>query len=159
MHLQGIIGYLLTPCDDAGRVDHALLARHVEEMIGAGVHALAPLGSTGCLPYLDDAEREAVVETVVGAAADRLPVLAGVSSLGTASTVRHARHAERAGAAAVQVLPSTYWKLTEAEIHDYYRAVCDAISLPVMVYNNRSPPAWTCPCRSWRSWPRCPMSP
>ena len=79
-------------------------------MIGAGVHALAPLGSTGCLPYLDDAEREAVVETVVGAAADRLPVLAGVSSLGTASTVRHARHAERAGAAAVQVLPSTYWK-------------------------------------------------
>ena len=54
-------------------------------MIGAGVHALAPLGSTGCLPYLDDAEREAVVETVVGAAADRLPVLAGVSSLGTAS--------------------------------------------------------------------------
>ncbi|MFG0232027.1 dihydrodipicolinate synthase family protein [Achromobacter sp. 413638] len=136
MHLQGIIGYLLTPCDDAGRVDHALLARHVEEMIGAGVHALAPLGSTGCLPYLDDAEREAVVETVVGAAAGRLPVLAGVSSLGTASTVRHARHAERAGAAAVQVLPSTYWKLTEAEIHDYYRAVCDAISLPVMVYNN-----------------------
>ena len=85
MHLQGIIGYLLTPCDDAGRVDHALLARHVEEMIGAGVHALAPLGSTGCLPYLDDAEREAVVETVVGAAAGRLPVLAGVSSLGTAS--------------------------------------------------------------------------
>ena len=50
--------------------------------------------------------------------------------------MRHARHAERAGAAAVQVLPSTYWKLTEAEIHDYYRAVCDAISLPVMVYNN-----------------------
>ena len=34
------------------------------------------------------------------------------------------------------MLPSTYWKLTEAEIHDYYRAVCDAISLPVMVYNN-----------------------
>ena len=92
-------------------------------MIGAGVHALAPLGSTGCLPYLDDAEREAVVETVVGAAAGRLPVLAGVSSLGTASTVRHARHAERAGAAAVQVLPSTYWKLTEAEIHDYYRGL------------------------------------
>ena len=97
-------------------------------MIGAGVHALAPLGSTGCLPYLDDAEREAVVETVVGAAAGRLPVLAGVSSLGTASRAPRApRRARRrgGGAGAAQHLLET----TEAEIHDYYRAVCDAISL------------------------------
>lgn len=136
MRLKGIIGYLLTPCDDSGAVDHGMLERHVERLIGDGVHALAPLGSVGCLPYLDDAEREAVIRTAVAAAAGRVPVLAGVSSLGTASTARHARYAERAGAAAVQVLPSTYWKLTEAEILAYYREVCQAVSIPVMVYNN-----------------------
>ena len=79
-------------------------------MIGAGVHALAPLGSTGCLPYLDDAEREAVVETVVGAAAGRLPVLAGVSSLGTASpcaTRATPSAARRGGAGAAQHLLET----------------------------------------------------
>ena len=58
MHLKGIIGYLLTPCDEQGRVDHALLETHVERLIGEGVHALAPLGSVGCLPYLDDGERK-----------------------------------------------------------------------------------------------------
>ena len=118
MHLKGIIGYLLTPCDEQGRVDHALLETHVERLIGEGVHALAPLGSVGCLPYLDDGEREAVIDTVIGAVGKRLPVLAGVSSLSTSSTVRHARYAERAGVAALQLLPSAYWKLTQEEIHD-----------------------------------------
>ncbi|OAE54103.1 dihydrodipicolinate synthase family protein [Achromobacter insolitus] len=136
MHLKGIIGYLLTPCDESGGVDHALLEAHVERLIGEGVHALAPLGSVGCLPYLDDGEREAVIDTVIGAARGRVPVLAGVSSLSTASTVRHARYAERAGAAALQLLPSTYWKLTQDEILAYYREVCESVSAPVMVYNN-----------------------
>ncbi|AZG10987.1 dihydrodipicolinate synthase family protein [Pigmentiphaga sp. H8] len=134
--MKGIIAYLLTPCDSEGRVDHAVLASHVERLIEEGVHGLAPLGSTGCLPYLTDEEREGVIRTVVRAAAGRVPVVAGVSSLTTASTVRHARYAEQAGASAIQVLPSTYWKLTEDEIFAYYRAVCEAVSLPVMAYNN-----------------------
>lgn len=136
MHLKGIIGYLLTPCDDSGRIDHALLARHAERLMDEGVHALAPLGSVGCLPYLADDEREEVIRTVVGTAGGKVPVLAGVSSLSTAGTVRHARYAERAGASAIQVLPSTYWKLSEDEIYAYYREVCEAVSIPVMVYNN-----------------------
>jgi len=60
----------------------------------AGVHALAPLGSTGVLPYLTDDEREAVAETVVKRVAGRVPTLVGVSSLTTERTVHHARHAE-----------------------------------------------------------------
>ena len=46
MHLKGIIGYLLTPCDDGGRVDHALLAMHAQRLISEGVHALAPVSYT-----------------------------------------------------------------------------------------------------------------
>ncbi|WP_382323464.1 dihydrodipicolinate synthase family protein [Hydrogenophaga sp. UC242_50] len=134
--MNGIVGYLLTPCDASGQVDHALLARHVERLVNLGVHGLAPLGSVGCLPYLGDGERDAVIRTTVAAAAGRVPVLAGVSSLGTAQTIRHARFAQEAGASAIQVLPSTYWTLTEAEIFEYYRQVAEAVSIPVMVYNN-----------------------
>lgn len=136
MQMNGIVGYLLTPCDASGQVDHLLLTHHVERLVGLGVHGLCPLGSVGCLPYLSDEEREAVIRTVVAAAAGRVPVLAGVSSLSTAQTVRHARFAQAAGATAIQVLPSTYWKLTESEIFEYYRQVAEAVSIPLMIYNN-----------------------
>lgn len=136
MNMNGIIGYLLTPCDGQGQVDHALLAHHVERLVAAGVHGVAPLGSVGCLPYLTDDECDAVIRTTVGASAGRVPVLAGVSGLSSAQTVRRARYAEQAGATAVQVLPSTYWRLTEDELFAYYRQVAEAVSIPVMAYNN-----------------------
>lgn len=136
MNMNGIVGYLLTPCDGQDQIDHALLAQHVERLIASGVHGVAPLGSVGCLPYLTDDECDAVIRTTVAATAGRVPVLAGVSGLSTAQTVRRARFAEQAGATAVQVLPSTYWQLTEDELFTYYRQVAEAVSIPVMAYNN-----------------------
>ncbi|HDS1530731.1 TPA: dihydrodipicolinate synthase family protein [Stenotrophomonas maltophilia] len=136
MQLSGIVGYLLTPFDEVNCVDGDLLSLHVERLIEGGVHGIAPLGSVGCLPYLSDEERVTVIHRTVQACAGRVPVLAGVSSLSTESTVRHARAAEAAGVSAIQVLPSTYWKLTEEEIFAYYRAVAEAVSIPVMAYNN-----------------------
>jgi 4-hydroxy-tetrahydrodipicolinate synthase len=134
--LWGIIGYLITPFGADGAVDVEMLARLTDRMIEGGVHGVAPLGSTGCLPYLSDGEREAVTEIVCGRAKGRVPVLVGVSSLTTDGTVHHARFAEKAGAAAVMVLPVSYWKLTDEEIFRHYERVADAVSVPVMAYNN-----------------------
>jgi 4-hydroxy-tetrahydrodipicolinate synthase len=134
--LWGIIGYLITPFADDGAVDVEMLARLTDRMIEGGVHGVAPLGSTGCLPYLSDEEREAVTETVCGRAKGRVPVLVGVSSLTTDGTIHHARFAEKAGAAAVMVLPVSYWKLTDDEIFRHYERVAGAVSVPVMAYNN-----------------------
>jgi 4-hydroxy-tetrahydrodipicolinate synthase len=63
-------------------------------------------------------------------------VLVGVSHLTTAGVVRHARFAEQAGAAAVMVIPMSYWKLTDDEIFRHYDRVASAISVPIMAYNN-----------------------
>ncbi|MDC0718342.1 dihydrodipicolinate synthase family protein [Nannocystis bainbridge] len=134
--LRGIVAYPITPFTDSGRVDERLLTRIVDDMLAAGVHALAPLGSTGVLPYLTDDEREAVAETVVKRAAGRVPTLVGVSSLTTERTVHHARHAEQVGASAVMVIPLSYWKLTDDEIVGHFEAVARAISIPIAVYNN-----------------------
>lgn len=134
--LWGIIGYLITPFAADGAVDVEMLARLTDRMIEGGVHGVAPLGSTGCLPYLSDGEREAVTETVCGCAKGRVPVLVGVSSLTTDGTIHHARFAEKAGAAAVMVLPVSYWKLTDDEIFRHYERVAGAVSVPVMAYNN-----------------------
>ncbi|WP_437553110.1 dihydrodipicolinate synthase family protein [Sorangium sp. So ce367] len=134
--LRGIIAYPITPFTEAGRVDEQLLGRIVDDMLAAGVHAIAPLGSTGVLPYLSDAEREAVTDIVVRRVAGRVPTLVGVSSLTTERTVHHARYAERAGAAAVMILPMSYWKLSDKEIVAHFEAVAKAISVPIAVYNN-----------------------
>ena len=134
--LRGIIGYTITPFQEDGRVDLGTLRLLTDRMAGSGVHAIAPLGSTGSLPYLDDAEREAVIDTTMAAVRGRVPVLAGVSSLTTERTLHHARFAERAGAAAVMVIPMSYWKLTEEEIFRHFDRIASAISLPIMAYNN-----------------------
>lgn len=134
--LRGIIAYPITPFSDAGRVNEDLLGSIVEKMVGAGVHAIAPLGSTGVLPYLNDGEREAVAEVVVKQVRGRAPTMVGVSSLTTERTIHHARHAERVGASAVMILPMSYWKLTDREVVQHFDAVARAISIPIAVYNN-----------------------
>ncbi|QRN95090.1 dihydrodipicolinate synthase family protein [Archangium violaceum] len=134
--LRGIIGYTITPFRLDGNVDLDLLRTLTGRMVASGVHAIAPLGSTGSLPYLNDEEREAVAETTVKAVAGRVPVMVGVSSLTTERTVHHARFAERVGADAVMIIPMSYWKLTEEEIFRHFDTVARATSLPIMAYNN-----------------------
>lgn len=134
--LHGIVGYPITPFTNGDRVDEVRLADIVETMVEAGVHAIAPLGSTGVLPYLSDDEREQVAETVLKRVAGRVPTLVGVSSLTTERALHHAKHAEAVGATSVMILPMSYWKLTDDEIMAHFKAVADAISIPIAVYNN-----------------------
>ncbi len=134
--LRGIISYPITPFDGNDRVDHQRLTQIVERMVKSGVHAIAPLGSAGVLPYLSEGEREAVATTVLETVAKRVPTLVGISSLTTERTVHHARFAQKLGASALMVMPLSYWKLRDAEIVTHYRTVASATSLPLVVYNN-----------------------
>jgi 4-hydroxy-tetrahydrodipicolinate synthase len=134
--LKGIIAYPITPFSTEGLVDINKYKTLLERMLKAGVHAVAPLGSAGVLPYLSDPEREAVVTATMEQVAGRVPVMIGVSGLTTERVVYHARFAEKQGAAAVMVIPMSYWKLTEAEIFTHFDKVASAISVPIMAYNN-----------------------
>lgn len=135
MRLSGLWVALLTPFDAEGRVDHVALADLVDDLVPRGVDGLVPLGSTGEFTELDRQERREVVSTVAGAAAGRVPVLAGVSGLSTSSTCRYAADAETAGADAVLVLPPLYWKQPDEGVLDHFRTVADATSLPVVAYD------------------------
>jgi 4-hydroxy-tetrahydrodipicolinate synthase len=133
---NGIIAYPITPFDDNEKVDIPLFKTLVERLIISGAHGIAPLGSTGVLPYLTDAEKEAITEATLHQVDGRVPTLAGVSNLTTESTIYHARFAEKAGATAVMIIPMSYWKLTDDEIVKHYDAVASKISIPIMAYNN-----------------------
>ncbi|MFD7462029.1 MULTISPECIES: dihydrodipicolinate synthase family protein [unclassified Streptomyces] len=135
--LKGIISYPITPFDTAtGEVDLAALGRLTEDLVAAGSHAVAPLGSTGESAYLREDEWDAVCETTLQTVASRVPTLVGVSHWSTEGTIRRARVAARNGATAVMVLPQVYWKLTPAELERHYAAVAAATDLPMMLYNN-----------------------
>jgi 4-hydroxy-tetrahydrodipicolinate synthase len=132
---HGIIAYPVTPFDD-GAVDTAGLTIVVDRLVAAGVHAIAPLGSTGELAYLNETEFDTVVHTTVTSVDGRLPVIVGASDLTTANTVRRARYAQQEGADAVMIAPVSYWKLSEREIAQHYASVSEAIDIPIMAYNN-----------------------
>ncbi|OBH89873.1 dihydrodipicolinate synthase family protein [Mycobacterium sp. E2733] len=133
--IHGIIAYPVTPFAGEG-INTARLAALVDRLVSSGVHAIAPLGSTGELAYLDEPEFDAVVDTTIATVDRRVPVIVGVSDVTTAKTIRRAQYAQRAGADAVMVLPVSYWKLSEREIVQHYRSIGDAISIPIMAYNN-----------------------
>lgn len=133
---EGILPALVTPLSpDAEAVDHDALAEVVEGLIAAGVSGLVPCGSTGEFVTLTGEERRAVIETVIAAAAGRVPVVPHTGALSTAETVALSTHAEAAGAAAVMIVPPFYERLTERELLAHYAAVAEAVTVPLMYYN------------------------
>lgn len=133
---KGIIAYPITPFNSNEKVDMPLFKKLLERLIVNGSHAVAPLGSTGVLPYLTDEEREAITVATIEQVNRRVPVLVGVSSLTTERTIHHAKFAEKAGASAVMIIPMSYWKLTDDEIVQHYDTVAKQITIPIMAYNN-----------------------
>ncbi len=133
---KGIIAYPITPFDKNEKIDIALFKKLVERLVKSGSHAIAPLGSTGVMPYLNDEEKEAITEATIKQVNNRVPILVGVSNLTTERTIHHAKFAEKAGADAVMIIPMSYWKLTDDEIVTHYEAVAKQISIPIMAYNN-----------------------
>lgn len=133
---KGIIAYPITPFDENEKVDIPLFKHLVERLITSGSHGIAPLGSTGVMPYLSDEEKEEVTEATLQQVKGRIPTLVGVSNLTTEKTIHHAQFAEKAGADAVMIIPMSYWKLTDYEIVTHYDAVASKISIPIMAYNN-----------------------
>lgn len=133
---KGVIAYPVTPFDNNENIDIPLFRKQVERLIRVGSHGIAPLGSTGVMPYLSDDEKESLTETCLRQVAGRVPTLVGVSNLTTEKTVYHAQFAEKAGATAVMVIPMSYWKLSDDEIAKHYDTVASKISIPIMAYNN-----------------------
>ncbi|MDY7581081.1 dihydrodipicolinate synthase family protein [Pseudomonas sp. CCI3.1] len=135
--IHGIIGYTITPFSaDGEHLDLDALGQSIDRLVDSGVHAIAPLGSTGEGAYLSDLEWDRVCEFSIQHVARRVPTVVSVSDLTTAKAVRRARFAQAQGADVVMVLPASYWRLSEAEILAHYQAIGSSIQVPIMLYNN-----------------------
>ena len=130
----GSITALITPFSN-GAVDEKGFQEFVDWQITEGTKGLVPVGTTGESPTLSHDEHKRVVELCVEAAEKRVPVIAGAGSNNTAEAVELAIHAEEAGADAVLIVMPYYNKPTQEGMYRHYRAINDAIGIPILIYN------------------------
>jgi len=132
---RGSIPALVTPFTDAGAVDEASFASHVEWQIAEGSSGLVPVGTTGESPTLSHSEHKRVVELCIETARLRVPVMAGAGSNNTREAVELAQHAEKVGADAVLVVTPYYNKPTQKGLYAHFAAIAEAVKLPIYIYN------------------------
>ena len=125
---------LLTPFTASGEVAIDAVLMHTEFLLGHGITALMPCGTTGEGILLDPDEIVSLVAAVTRAANGRARVLAHVGRASTRDTVALARRVVDVGAAAVSAVEPYYYKYADAEIRDHYRALLHAVDVPVYAY-------------------------
>jgi 4-hydroxy-tetrahydrodipicolinate synthase len=133
---RGVFPYLVSPIDARGRILTDVLGKLAADLIKAGVHGLTPLGSTGEFAYLNRTQREAVMQATIEAAGKRVPVIAGVASTATADAIEQAKAYQKLGADGILAILEAYFPLKDAQIESYFRAIADAVDIPVVLYTN-----------------------
>jgi 4-hydroxy-tetrahydrodipicolinate synthase len=131
---QGSFTALVTPFRN-GSIDEVAFRTLVDWQIEEGTDGLVPVGTTGESPTLSHEEHRQVVEWCVDQARRRVPIVAGAGSNSTAEAVELAQHAEQAGASAVLVVTPYYNKPTQEGLYQHFKAVNDAIGIPILIYN------------------------
>jgi 4-hydroxy-tetrahydrodipicolinate synthase len=133
---HGVFPYLVSPVDADGKIREPVLGRLCDDLIKSGVHGLTPLGSTGEFAYLGNAQRAAVVQTTIETANGRVPVVAGVASTSTLDAVAQAKAYQKLGADGILAILEAYFPLQDAQVEAYFRAIADAVDIPVVIYTN-----------------------
>ncbi|MEA3177756.1 MAG: 1-pyrroline-4-hydroxy-2-carboxylate deaminase [Gammaproteobacteria bacterium] len=137
---SGVFPAATTQFDQSLNVDLAATQAVQAALIRDGVHGMVVLGTVGENNSLSADEKRAVLKAAVETSAGKVPVITGVSELTTPNAVAYARDAERLGADGLMVLPAMVYVPSAAELEHHFRAVAQATSLPIMLYNN--PPAY-----------------
>ncbi|WP_299287673.1 4-hydroxy-tetrahydrodipicolinate synthase [uncultured Tateyamaria sp.] len=131
---KGSMPALVTPFRN-GALDLETLKKLVEWHIGEGTNGFVPVGTTGESPTLTHEEHETVIDTVVKAAAGRVPVIAGAGSNNTVEAIRFVQFAEKVGAAAALVVTPYYNKPTQRGLIAHFKALHDCADIPIIIYN------------------------
>ncbi len=134
---RGSYTVTITPfTEDGSAIDVPALKRFLDWQVAAGVPGVIILGSTGEFLTVSDEERRLFVKATVEHVARRMDVLVGTMNAHTPNAVRYSREAEELGADGLMIVPPYYYTPTEDEIFNYYRAISEAVSIPIMLYNN-----------------------
>ena len=122
--------------EDGSAIDTESWKKFLDWQVACGVPGIIVLGTTGEFLTVTDDERRELVSATIEHTNGRMDVLVGSMNAHTPNAVRYSREAEELGADGLMILPPYYYTPTEDEIFNYYRAICEAVSVPIMLYNN-----------------------
>jgi 4-hydroxy-tetrahydrodipicolinate synthase len=132
---HGIFPPSITPLNADESVDAASTRSLTEYLIDSGVHGIWAMGTTGEFPALDPYQREVAISATMEAVRGRVPVIVNISDGGTGRAIEHARIAQRLGADAIAATPTYYFNHSQDEMLSHYRAIRNAVDLPLFIYN------------------------
>src|SRR6195952_3793854 len=133
---HGVFPYLVSPLDASGQIRTEVLGRLCDDLVKSGVHGLTPLGSTGEFAYLNNVQRIAVGQATIEAAPRRAALIPGVVSTSTIDAVAQAKAYQKMGADGIRAILEAYFPLGDAQVESYFRAIADAVDIPVVIYTN-----------------------
>jgi 4-hydroxy-tetrahydrodipicolinate synthase len=131
---HGSLVAIVTPFKK-GKLDEKALGDLIDWQIAQGTHGIVPCGTTGESATLTHEEHERVVAFTVEAARGRVPVIAGSGSNSTDEAIALTKHAKRAGADGALLITPYYNKPTQEGLYRHYKAVAEAVDLPIVLYN------------------------
>ncbi len=136
---RGVFAIPVTPFDKIGALDEASLRRCIEFCVATGAHGIVTPVNASEFSSLTDDERKRVTEIAVEQADGRIPVVVGTSGVSTVHAVMLSRHAADVGADSIIAMPPYVRKAPAGEIYDYYRALSDAVSIPIWIQDYIAP--------------------
>ena len=132
---QRIVPPVITIFDKEGEIDREKTKKFIQHLINEGVHGIFIAGSTGEAPLMNLGQRKEIIDIGVEAAAGKVPLFAGTGHNSTRIAVELSKYAENAGADAVVVFLPHYPKPTQEGFYEHYKAIGEAVNIPVFVYN------------------------
>ena len=131
----GILPPVITVFDSEGEIDRERTKKFIQHLIDEGVHGIFAAGSTGEYSLMSMDQRKKIIDIGVEASEGKVPLFAGTGHNSTRIAIELTRYAEDAGADGVLVSLPHYPKPTQEGIYDHYKAVAEAVNIPVFIYN------------------------
>lgn len=135
---EGLYTALVTPFDINGHLDKEGLRHNIRHQIENLVDGIVVLGSTGESPTISPQEKETIISTAVEEAKGKCQIIVGTGSYSTEQTIRSTLQAEQMGADGALIVTPYYNKPTQEGIYKHFTAICEAVSIPICIYNIQS---------------------
>jgi 4-hydroxy-tetrahydrodipicolinate synthase len=133
---RGIYPYLVSPINADGSVRESVLSRLVDELVKSGVHGITPLGSTGEVSFLSQAQRLRIVQVTLEVCNGRVPVVPGIAAFSTHDAVDQARAYARMGVSGLVVMRQNGGPVSNDGMIRYFSSVASAVDVPIVLYTN-----------------------
>ncbi len=133
---KGVMPAVTTKFTDTDELDIPLFLHNIDAQVSAGVHGIVLGGTLGEASTLEDEEKRILTRETVQRVQGKIPVMINIAEQSTKGAVLAAQKAEEDGASGLMMLPPMRYKAGDRETVEYFKAVANSTSLPIMVYNN-----------------------